>query len=61
MKLFAIKSHNKISKTTILVRTIQCFEESGSVRNRPKSDKSITNEHKALDVLQFLSKIFILL
>jgi len=45
--------NNRISKTTV-VRTIQRFEESGSVRNRSKSDRlaTVTNENKALDVLQ---------
>jgi len=51
MKLFAIKI--RFSKT-IIVRTIQRFEKSGSVRNRPKSGRPVTatNENKTLDVLQ---------
>jgi len=46
--------NNRISET-IVVRTIKRFEESGSIRNRQKSDRLAiaTNENKALDVLQF--------
>jgi len=46
--------NNKISKTTV-VRTIERFEGNGSVKNRPKSGRSVTatNENKALDVLVF--------
>jgi len=45
--------NNRISKITV-VRTIQRFEESNNVRNRPKSGRpaTTTNENKALDVLQ---------
>jgi len=45
--------NNRISNTTV-VRNSQRFEESISVRYRPKSDRPAiaTNENKALDVLQ---------
>jgi len=44
--------NNRISKTTV-VRRLSTFEESSSVRNRPKSDRLVTatNENKAMDVL----------
>jgi len=51
-----LNENNRISKTTI-VRTIQRFEESDSVRNCPKSGRpaTATSKNKALDLL---SKIF---
>lgn len=45
--------NNAISKSTV-VRTIQRFENSGSVKNLPRSGrpKTATNEEKAVNVLQ---------
>jgi len=51
MKLFTMKI---IESQIIVVCTIERFEESDNVRNRPKSDRpaTATNENKTLDVLQ---------
>lgn len=45
--------NNRISKSTV-IRTIQRFEDLGSVKNRPRSGrrKTATNNDKALNVLQ---------
>lgn len=45
--------NNAISKTTV-IRTIQRFEDTGSVKDRPRSgrSKTATNEDKSLEVLQ---------
>lgn len=45
--------NNRISKSTV-IRTIQRFEDIGSVKSRPRSGrrKTATNNDKALDVLQ---------
>jgi len=56
MRLFnktLCNKNNRISKTTV-VRTVQRFEENGSVKNHPKSGRPAiaTNKNKALDVLQ---------
>jgi len=60
MRLFSetfCNENNRISKTTV-VRTIQRFEESGNVRNRPKFGRlaTATNEDKALAILQSFVK-----
>ncbi|GAB1865891.1 DUF4817 domain-containing protein [Camponotus japonicus] len=45
--------NNSISRSTV-IRTIQRFEDTGSIKNRPRSGrrKTATNNDKALDVLQ---------
>lgn len=45
--------NNKISKSTV-VKTIQRFEETGSVKDRPKTGrpKTATNDQKSLEILQ---------
>lgn len=53
--LFNVTFRNEntpISKSTV-ERTVRRFEETGSVKNRPKTGRpATTNEEKALDVLQ---------
>lgn len=48
-----LNEETTISKFTV-IRTVQHFEDTGSIKNRPKSGRpaSATSEQKALDVLQ---------
>lgn len=45
--------NNRISKSTV-VRTVQRFQKTGVIKNRPKSGRpaTATNDGKALNVLQ---------
>lgn len=50
---FRVEENNPISKSTV-IRTIRRFEETGGIKDRPKSgrSKSSSNDEKSLDVLQ---------